>query len=64
MPPQMEEIREAVKADPFTVIANAKKDLHAGVQDSPWLSEALSRFELQAKSTYGASVPTEQGSSR
>lgn len=66
MPPQNEEqlLREVASADPFTVIANAKKDLHDGVEDSPWLTEQLSRFEMQCKAIYGSSVPAGQGTSR
>lgn len=59
MPPQSEEqlLREVKSADPFTVIENAKHDLQNGVEDSPWLTEQLSRFEMQCKAIYGSAVP-------
>lgn len=57
MPPTEEQLREVKSADPFTVIENAKSDLHNGVENSPWLTEQLSRFEMQTKAIYGSAVP-------
>lgn len=53
-----EEIKEVASADPFTVIANAKQEIHknGGSSDLPWLEELSSRFELQCRAGYGATV--------
>lgn len=53
-----DEIKEVASADPFTVIQNAKAEIHkkGGTAELPWLEELASRFELQCRAGYGSQV--------